>query len=148
MEVRHDVYIAAPLFSNAERYWNLKLADYLTENGISVFLPQSQCSNIESWHIYDTCKNGIEQSRLVIAILDGSDADSGVSWECGYANGIGIKTIGVRTDFRKCELSNVNIMLHHSVDRLVSDFDGDDSRLFRDIRSAIREIFMEVDSTT
>lgn len=42
----------------------------------------------------------IKKSDLILAVLDGSDADSGTSAEIGYAYGIGKKIYGYRTDFR------------------------------------------------
>ena len=43
---------------------------------------------------------GIESADAVVAILDGADADSGTSWECGYAFKAQRPVIGVRTDIR------------------------------------------------
>lgn len=44
----------------------------------------------------------IDDSKLVVAVLDGSgaDVDSGVAAEIGYAVGRGMKVLGLRTDFR------------------------------------------------
>ena len=42
----------------------------------------------------------IRDSDLVVAVLDGSDVDSGVACEIGYAFGRGIPVIGYRSDFR------------------------------------------------
>jgi nucleoside 2-deoxyribosyltransferase len=56
----------------------------------------------------------IEISEAVVAILDGSDSDSGTAWECGYAYAKGKPVIGVRTDFRISEDSNLNAMLSQS----------------------------------
>jgi nucleoside 2-deoxyribosyltransferase len=42
----------------------------------------------------------LNQAEVVVAILDGSDVDSGVASEIGYAYGTGKKIIGYRSDFR------------------------------------------------
>jgi nucleoside 2-deoxyribosyltransferase len=42
----------------------------------------------------------IAQSDAVLAILDGTDVDSGTACEIGYAAALGKKVIGLRTDFR------------------------------------------------
>ena len=42
----------------------------------------------------------IAESDAVLAILDGSDVDSGTSAEIGYAAGIGVPVVGLRTDSR------------------------------------------------
>ncbi|WP_371802267.1 nucleoside 2-deoxyribosyltransferase [Candidatus Lokiarchaeum ossiferum] len=44
----------------------------------------------------------IQDSDLIIAVLDGSDVDSGTAAEIGYAYGIGKKIYGYRGDFRNC----------------------------------------------
>jgi nucleoside 2-deoxyribosyltransferase len=43
----------------------------------------------------------IKKSAVVIAVLDGSDVDSGVAAEIGYAVASGKKVIGYRNDFRQ-----------------------------------------------
>jgi nucleoside 2-deoxyribosyltransferase len=45
-------------------------------------------------------KKMLEQSEVMVAIIDGSDADSGVASEIGYAYALGKKIIGYRSDFR------------------------------------------------
>lgn len=135
------IYFAAPLFSNAERAWNKRLRDYLVERtGYTVFLPQERCAGHPPEDIYPICKGGVDRSQMVLAILEGSDADSGTSWEAGYAKGCGKPVVGVRTDFRKCEYKNVNMMLYASCDVMVEDFSGSDEKLFAKIVEAIRTV--------
>lgn len=45
-------------------------------------------------------RESIEKCDVVFAILDGTDVDSGVAAELGYAAAKGKKVIGVRTDYR------------------------------------------------
>ncbi|MDO9518542.1 MAG: hypothetical protein Q7J10_10930 [Methanosarcinaceae archaeon] len=40
MTATKTIYIAAPIFSDAEREFNLKLSDQITQRGLIVFLPQ------------------------------------------------------------------------------------------------------------
>jgi nucleoside 2-deoxyribosyltransferase len=42
----------------------------------------------------------LKQSQIVVAILDGSDVDSGVASEIGYAYALRKKIIGYRSDYR------------------------------------------------
>ena len=42
----------------------------------------------------------LEQAQIVLAVLDGSDVDSGVAAEIGYACALGKKILGYRSDFR------------------------------------------------
>ena len=58
----------------------------------------------------------------LVAILDGADADSGTSFECGLAYALGIPIVAVRTDFRGGgddlpgqALPTINLMLAQAV---------------------------------
>ena len=114
------IYLAGPLFTAAEQEFNLKVYNYLTENGFTVFLPQKECEGKELKDIFATCKHGIDKSELVVAILDGADADSGTCWECGYAYAKGKKIIGMRTDFRQSgDTQGYNAMLYFSANKLI-----------------------------
>jgi nucleoside 2-deoxyribosyltransferase len=56
----------------------------------------------------------IDESRAVLASLDGQDVDSGTALEIGYAFAKGLLIVGLRTDIRRCsdnEGSVVNLMI-------------------------------------
>lgn len=110
------VYIAAPLFSVAERAFNEELATRLRAKGILVFLPQRECANLDNSHeIYQVCRKGVRDSCMVIAVLDGADAEAGTAWECGLAAGLHKSIVGLRTDFRLSgETKGYNTLLYHS----------------------------------
>ena len=117
-------YIAGPLFTQAERTWNAKLARWLRKLGYQVVLPQEAAENMlaekasfDPQALFDNAVNGLEASDMVIAVLDGPDSDSGTAWECGYAWKLGLPIIGVRTDLRAGgdDISRpVNLMLARS----------------------------------
>lgn len=118
---RYRIYLAAPLFSAAERRYNAHLRDILTANFFSVFLPQE--SGDDSSHrdeesqerIFARCCEELTKSDIVVAVIDGADADSGTSWEMGYAYARGIPVVALRTDFRRAGMhEHVNLMLEHS----------------------------------
>jgi nucleoside 2-deoxyribosyltransferase len=142
------IYLAGPLFSNAERQWNKKLRDYLEQNtDYNVYLPQDKCEELDPKNkegdrkkLFRICEKGVQDADIVVAILDGADVDSGTAWEVGYARGIGKKIIGIRTDFRLCEVVNVNIMLFFGVDIYITDFSGDNRKLFNKIKKALERI--------
>ena len=134
--MKGTIYLAGPLFSEAEREFNRKLAGMLGNAGYEVFLPQEDSAdNLKSREKLDNAtlfkKNveGIDKSDLVVAILDGgSDVDSGTAWEIGYAWARGIPIVGLRTDFRTLGIEGiVNLMIeecavriHTSVNELVN----------------------------
>jgi nucleoside 2-deoxyribosyltransferase/predicted secreted protein len=129
----YRVYLAAPLFSEAERRWNTRVKDLLQSFSYEVYLPQegddtdAGRDDAAFREIFRANLAALDTSDLVVAVIDGADADSGTCWEMGYAYAKGISIIAVRTDFRKAgnhEL--VNLMLEQaatvvrSLDELVS----------------------------
>jgi nucleoside 2-deoxyribosyltransferase len=119
---RYRVYLAAPLFTGAERAWNATLRDLLAAHLFEVFLPQEQGKDSEEGRdslsverIYAKNRAALEAAHLVVAVCDGADADSGTAWEMGYAYARGKPVYAVRTDFRRVgESERVNLMLEHS----------------------------------
>jgi len=142
---QYRVYLAAPLFSEAERSYNVSVAGYLRNNFFEVYLPQEAGDDSparnkkEQALIFSENLKALKNADTIVAIIDGADADSGTSWEMGYAYALGKKVIGLRTDFRRsgsCE--KVNLMLEESA-TVVTDIDN----LLDVIRSPI---FMKCDS--
>lgn len=120
----NHIYLAGPLFSLAEQNFNSIVRDHLVQSGYAVFLPQEECQGKSEIDIYKTCKNGLASAGLVVAILDGADADSGTCWECGYAVARGIPVIAVRTDFRNSgDIRGFNAMLYYGADAIVEGTD-------------------------
>jgi len=118
---RYHVYFAAPLFTAAERDFNRLVAGLLEAHWFSVHLPQDTGdSSAERMAdhtrvIYDHNLEALAQADLVVAVIDGADADSGTAWEMGYASAMGIPVIAVRTDFRHAgRHERVNLMLEES----------------------------------
>ena len=65
--------------------------------------------------------SALKNSDILIAIIDGADADSGTSWEMGYASALGKKIIALRTDFRRSgSHEKVNLMLEESSTVVIS----------------------------
>lgn len=93
------LYFAGPLFSAAERDWNLTLASHLRGAGHEIFLPQEQEPGKDAAGIFATDVGGIDWADGLIAIMDGPDPDSGTCWEVGYAYGKK-PILLVRTDIR------------------------------------------------
>jgi len=118
---RYQVYLAAPLFSEAERSYNARIAEQLKKNLFEVFLPQDagddsagREKNVQD-RLFSANTNALEEADIVVAIIDGADADSGTAWEMGYAFARGKPVIALRTDFRRVGASEtVNLMLEQS----------------------------------
>ncbi len=114
------IYLAAPLFTEAEKRFNSYLAEKLREKGHTVFVPQEieydyrvkPLSPELKQEIYHNDIQGLTSATLVVAVIDGSDADSGTSFEIGYAVARGTPVYCLRTDVRKVDdFEFVNLML-------------------------------------
>ncbi|MFH1323155.1 MAG: nucleoside 2-deoxyribosyltransferase [Methanobacteriota archaeon] len=115
------VYLAAPLFSEAELDFNRKLRDEIKNSGFNVFLPQEDSNNVKDRDdrqmiIFSKNEAAIEKSDIIVAVVDGADVDSGTAWEIGYAYARGKPILGLRTDFRTLGIEGtVNLMIERSV---------------------------------
>ncbi len=118
---RYRVYLAGPLFSEAEQAYNLALRDLLEAHLFDVYLPQevgdtshTRCSE-EHQAIFAQHLMALRDADIVVAVIDGADADSGTSWEMGYAYALGRRIVALRTDFRAVgHHERVNLMLEES----------------------------------
>ncbi len=115
------VYLAAPLFLEAELDFNRKLRDEMKNSGFNVFLPQEDSNNVKDRDdrqkiIFSKNEAAIEKSDMIVAVVDGADVDSGTAWEIGYAYARGKPILGLRTDFRTLGIEGtVNLMIERSV---------------------------------
>jgi len=97
------------------------------------FLPQKEVKEatedgtIDFKRIQEICLEGINSSDVILAVLDGSDSDSGTCFECGYAYSQGKIIIGLRTDVRGGEDQGLNAMLNHSCHSVIRYESGKDS---------------------
>jgi nucleoside 2-deoxyribosyltransferase/predicted secreted protein len=120
---RYQVYLAAPLFSEAERNFNTSVARLLGAHLFEVHLPQEAGDDSgtrdarEQERLFLHNKTAIEGADFIVAIIDGADADSGTAWEMGYAFALGKPVIALRTDFRRVGYhEHVNLMLEQSAE--------------------------------
>jgi nucleoside 2-deoxyribosyltransferase len=115
------VYLAAPLFSEAELDFNRILRDQIKSSGFNVFLPQEDSNNVKDRDdrqmiIFSKNEAAIEKSDMIVAVVDGADVDSGTAWEIGYAYARRKPILGLRTDFRTLGIEGtVNLMIERSM---------------------------------
>lgn len=137
------IYLSAPLFTQVERRWNRQLAKLLEDRipDAEVLLPQdikiegafNRPQNFR--HIYARCIEMLDEADLMVAILDGADVDSGVSFEVGYARARDIPIVGVRTDYRENQDRGLNIVLAQGCTELLREmsFNEDPAQLVKDL---------------
>lgn len=103
------VYVAGPLFSQAERDFLEKMVDCLAEAAHlspteHFFLPHRDGGELGKGptrtQIFNLDIDTLKQAEIVVALLDGQDVDSGTCIELGYARASGKKIFGIITDFR------------------------------------------------
>lgn len=120
------IYIAAPLFSEAELRFNKYLKSILNQF-FEVFLPQE-----DGGFMFTLIKNGmepkvaaktvfqndikaIEKCDYFLIILDGKIVDEGAAFELGIAYTLNKKCIGLQTDIRRLSSIELNPMLSNSI---------------------------------
>lgn len=120
------IYLAGPLFTIAERFFNERLATVLerAHKKFEVILPQRLDKGIKRSrklhrNVFSCCIRAIETCDALVAILDGADADSGTCIEIGYAYARKKPIIGIRTDLRQSEDRGLNLMVANICTQLI-----------------------------
>jgi nucleoside 2-deoxyribosyltransferase len=118
------VYLAAPLFTEAERAFNLVLARALEAEGHQVYLPQGATPETEAadrtTRTFYANLAALRRADAVVAVCDGSQVDDGTAWEIGYAYGKNIQIFALRTDARIVQRADepINLMILESLSEL------------------------------
>jgi nucleoside 2-deoxyribosyltransferase len=81
----------------------------------------------------------IRSADAVLAILDGSDVDSGTAGEVGYACALGIPVVGLRTDLRRSG-ENDTVVVNLQVQWFVESSGGRVERTLEDAIAALVEV--------
>jgi nucleoside 2-deoxyribosyltransferase len=111
------IYLAAPIFSEAERDFNDKVAKELRGVGFDVWMAQESVfvkdgTGEEKGSIYEADMGALRESDVVVAVLDGVDVDCGVAFEVGYAAALGKPIVGLKTDHRTfSRVEDINLIL-------------------------------------
>jgi nucleoside 2-deoxyribosyltransferase len=142
------LYLAGPLFTQAERRWLRELGEAFAARGHDVFLPQDDAGlpllqEPPDFHgAFEGCRDAIERCDAVVAVFDGADADSGTAWECGFAYARSRPVVAIRTDFRGGEDSGLNLMLRRSSAAVVEHPATDENLdpLVEAVDKALREL--------
>ena len=134
------IYLAGPLFSAAERIFNASLAASLRKNGFRVFLPQELDHEQDQRRLFERLVAAIDETDLVMAVVDGADPDSGTAWEMGYARAKDKPVVALRTDFRRraeTAAAGVNLMLYYGATIYLEAQEVEDEGLTKAIKEAL-----------
>jgi nucleoside 2-deoxyribosyltransferase len=143
------IYLAGPLFSTAEREFNLKFARNLQEElrdlQPELILPQQKAEEIAGDpefvnKTFKFCLETVRDCDCLVAFLEGPDADSGTCIELGYAFAKGKPIVGIRTDFRNCEDRGLNLMVANVCTRLIQEPFQTTRELARKTAAVLREL--------
>ena len=145
-----QVYFAGPLFCEAERVFNLRLAEKLEAKGYQVFLPQRDGVEIEKppYHemtndelrqtIFMLDRDKLLQADIFLFVLDGRVPDEGGCVELGIAYGQkhllqqDKLLIGLHTDMRGAfPGGKLNAMINGALDCTM----GDEEELIAEIET-------------
>ncbi len=123
------IYLSGPLFSRGEIAWGGRVKGFLEDRmmDIAVIWPHeiAPCSSSPA-QIFSANLQALNESDIMVALLDGPQVDDGTAWEIGYFFSQGKAVIGLRTDFRRAgetDASRVNLMIECSCSFLASSLD-------------------------
>ena len=131
-----SVYFAGPLFSQAEKDYNLKLTKLLEDHGYKVFLPQrdgfeaaqltGKSEEELTKMIFEKDVSEILKADIVFMVLDGRVPDEGACVELGIAYANNKRCYGVKTDTRSAEMHlDLNPMIPGCFKKIFKNFDGE-----------------------
>ena len=150
------IYLAAPLFCQAEKAFNLQLTQELEERGFTVFLPQrdgvepfeppynEMISDELCQAIFALDRDKILEADIFLFVLDGRVPDEGACVELGIAYGQkhllqrDKLLIGLQTDIRAPFAflgAKLNPMIHGALDH-VADNENDLTAALEEYRHA------------
>jgi nucleoside 2-deoxyribosyltransferase len=123
-------YLAAPMFSEAEKTFNLTLDATFRSAGLDTYLPQRDggeaASLVRDGHDEDTVRRrifaadcaAIRTCDVFVFVLDGRVPDEGGCVELGMASALGKPCFGLQTDCRRFGgTDSNNLMVDHALDQ-------------------------------
>jgi nucleoside 2-deoxyribosyltransferase len=129
---RLKIYFAGPLFSEAERSFNIKIKRLL-EQYIDVYLPQDDGgllvemisrgmpAELAKRTVFNTDMRALRNCDAFVIILDGRTVDEGAAFELGCAHILGKPCYGLKTDPRQLLQCGDNPMIHAALRVIFSD---------------------------
>lgn len=116
------IYIAGPMFSQAELQFNEQVASKLEEEGFDIFLPQrsgykmaelmkQMSADAAQEMIFNKDYNAVQRADIVLIILDGRSIDEGACVELGIGYALGKPCYGLKTDPRSMMNGQINPMI-------------------------------------
>jgi len=110
------VYIAGPLCSRKEREFLEEIDKVVRDLGFETFLPHRDCGLYKDLKdIEKISKRDIEEiykCDLMIGVLNGICVGAGTAFEMGFAEALGKKVLGLKTDRKiKESLGDISVVI-------------------------------------
>ncbi len=122
------LYLAGPMFCDAELSYNLRLKELMAAEGYDLVLPQEKPLAISpekmsdpeyrdaaTMMVFEADTQCIRECDALVFLMDGRVPDEGACMEVGYAYAIGKECFGLKTDKRVSELGTDNLMIGGAV---------------------------------
>jgi nucleoside 2-deoxyribosyltransferase len=126
-EVKQKLYIAGPLFNDAERAFNARLKQAMSRY-FEVFLPQEDGGLLADLvaegvrvdeavrRVFDIDVAALDWCQCILIVLDGRTIDEGAAFELGYAYAKGKRCVALQTDCRRLLEGRNNPMIDSAVE--------------------------------
>ena len=122
-----SIYVAGPLFTEGGRWLLERLDQVCRDQGFQTYLPHRDAGvfdrDSDSSFFFQQDLQRLQEADVVVAVLNGSDVDSGTAWEVGYFYALGKRAIiGYLHDSRYPHPhAQLNPMIINSLQWLVHD---------------------------
>ncbi len=121
MPTKPLVYIAGPLYTPAERSYLEEIESICATAGFETYLPHrdgglAPANGSSTTPFFKKDIAALNDCTVVVAILNGTDVDSGTAWEVGYAYARQRALLGIFEDTRiDSPLASLNLMITSSI---------------------------------
>ena len=111
------IYIAGPLCEEENRNFLEEIDEICKDLGFETFLPHRDCGLYEGdenkiKEISDRDLEEIKKCEIMVGVLNGICIGAGTAWEMGYAQAIGKKVIGLKTDRKvKDSIGEISVII-------------------------------------
>lgn len=131
---RKKIYIASPLFNDAEQEFNQKIKRELSSS-FDVFLPQEDgglivdlikeglSPEVAAREVFNIDTAALDSCDLLLIVLDGRTIDEGAAFELGYAHAKGKLCFGLQTDVRRALTFGNNPMIECACEIIFNSLD-------------------------
>ena len=123
------IYIAAPLYCDYEKDYNLQIDNFLRENGFDTYLPQRDGGVISEMpdfiegvpkerYVFEKDKEAMDASDVFLFLLDGRVPDEGACVALGYFYSTGKPCVGLKSDSRTLCEGQDNLMIRMALNKI------------------------------